>query len=225
MIEIKGNGNIVSREISVSTFIRLHIGCTGIIELHQSDEEKVIFETDENLQDFFNVANAGRTLFVTTDAKLRQPVFTKATVKIFVRQLDKLYVRNDRGNVICPNQLTLSQPLEIKVQSVGNTDLNLVVPAIKILCQAEGDVTLRGSCEKIDIKNQSQGHFNSLHLKAGDLSIKNMAEGNVDLYAEKNISMKHYGQGYIHYYGPATVKDVLQYGHGEVKHMKEQEVS
>lgn len=218
MIEIQGNGNIVSRELSVSTFIRLHIGCKGVIELHQSDEEKVIVETDENLQEFFSVANAGRTLYVSYEAVLRKPVFTKATIKIYIRQLEMLYVRNDRGNVVCPKQLSFSQPLEIKIQSVGNTELNLAVPSIKILCQAEGNVTLSGACGKIDIKNQSQGNFNSFHLKAEELNIKNMAEGNVELFAEKSISIKHYGEGYIHYYGPAVIKDVVQYGDGEIKH-------
>jgi hypothetical protein len=220
MIEIQGNGNIVSREISVSTFIRLHLACKGEIELHQSDEEKVIIETDENLQDFFSAVNAGRTLWVSTDGALRKPVFTKAVVKIYIKQMDKLIIRNDHGNVSCPAQLVFTQPLEVKIQSVGNTDLNLSTPAIKMVCQCEGNVTMRGSCEKIDIKTQMEGNFNSSQLKAGELSIKNMAEGSVDLYAENFITMKHYGEGYIHYYGPAVVKDVVQYGDGEIKHLK-----
>lgn len=220
MIEIQGNGNIVSREISVSTFIRLHLSGKGLIELHQSDEEKVIIETDENLQDFFAVANAGRTLYVSAEAKFRRPVYTHCVIKLYIRQLDTLYVRNEGANVVCPNEISLSQPLKITIQSEGNTELNLVVPSIKILCQAQGNVTLRGACEKIDIKNQSEGHFNAGQLKAGDVYIKNMAEGNVVLYAEKTIQMKHYGEGYVHYYGPAAVKDVVQYGDGEIKHMK-----
>ena len=220
MIEIKGNGNIVSREVNVSTFIRLHLACRGQIELHQSDEEKVVIDADENLQDYFSIENSGRTLYVSSDAKFRRPIYTHCVIKVYIRQMDTLYVRNDGANVICPNEISLSQPLDIKVQSEGNTSLYLVVPSIKILCQAQGNVVLRGTCEKLDIKNQSEGHFNALHLKAGDVSIKNMSEGNIELYAEKTISMKHFGHGYIHYYGPATVKDVLHYGDGEIKHMK-----
>jgi hypothetical protein len=219
MIEIKGNGTIVAREISVSIFTRLHLAGAGLIELHQSDEEKVVIETDENLQTYFSVVNSGRTLYVSSGAKFRRPVYTSCVIKIFLRQMNTLYVQNE-GDLVCPGQISLSQPVEIKVQSQGNTSLHLVAPAIKIGCQTEGNVTLRGACEKIDIKNQSQGHFNSAHLKAGDLTIKNMAEGNVNLYAEKTIDMKHYGQGYIHYYGPATIKDVVMLGEGEIKHIK-----
>ncbi|MFI5205276.1 MAG: GIN domain-containing protein [Flavobacteriales bacterium] len=220
MIEIKGNGNIVSREVSVSTFIRLHLAGKGQIELHQSDEEKVIFEADENLQECFSAVNAGRTLYVSTESKFRRPVFTHCLIKVFLRQMQTLYVRCEGGNVVCPNEISLTQPLSIKVQSEGNTQLNLVVPSIKIVCMTEGNVTLQGATEKIDIKTMMEGHFDASQLKAGELSIKNMAEGNVLLHADKTIRISHYGEGYIHYTGNAEVKDVKQYGEGEIKHIK-----
>ncbi|HEY1038765.1 MAG TPA: DUF2807 domain-containing protein [Bacteroidia bacterium] len=217
MIEVQGNGNIVSREISVSTFVRLHLGCKGIVELHQSDEEKVIVETDENLLDHFSAVNAGRTLYVSTQEKLRQPAFTSCVVKIFLRQLNILYVRNDHGNVICPNEITLTEPLKITVQSVGENELFFNVPSVKILCQAHGNTILKGRTGKLEIKNMSQGDLNASQLKAGELSIKNMTQGNVWLHADESISISHYGKGFIHYTGNAVVKDIKQYGDGEVK--------
>lgn len=220
MMEVKGNGNIVSREISVSTFVRLHIGCNGIVELHQSDEEKVIIEADENLLEYCAATNAGRTLYVSTREKIKQPAYTSCVVKVFLRQLNVLYVRNDPGNVICPNVITLSEPLDIKIQSVGNTELNINAPKIKILCQAEGNVVLKGKTEKLEIKTQSQGNFDSSQLKAAELIIKNMSEGNVLLHADNLIAISHYGEGFIHYSGNAVVKDIKQYGAGEVKRVK-----
>lgn len=219
MIEVKGNGNIVSREISVSSFIRLHVSGHELVELYQSDEEKVVIETDENLQDFFEAVNSGRTLFVTAGAKLKKPVYTKCTIRIYCRQMDVLYIRNDKADLVCPEPISLSNPLEITIQTVGNTSLNFNAPSIKVLCQGEGDITFKGKCDSIEIKNQHQGAFNSRALMAGNLSIKNMGEGNVELYAEKEISIKHYGEGYVHYYGNAVLKDVKQYGHGQIKHM------
>lgn len=220
MIELKGNGTIASREISVSTFVRLHLGCQGTIELHQGDEEKVSIEADENLLEYFSATNAGRTLYISTEANFRQPVYTSCRVKVFMRQLNKLFVRNVNGNVICPEPLSLGEPLEIKIQSVGNTELNLIVPSVKILCQAVGNTTLKGSCEKLDIKNQCTGNFDSSQMQAGELNISNMASGNVLLHANDSIRITHYGNGTIHYSGDANVKDVKQYGNGEIKHVK-----
>ncbi len=219
MIEVKGNGNIVSREIKVSSFIRLHLSGKGLIELHQSDDEKVIVETDENLQENFVAANSGRTLYVSAEANFRKPVYTKCNIKIFLRQIDMLYIRNENANVVCVNEISLVNPIEIKIQSVGNTELNINAPSIKILSQCQGNVLLKGKCGRIEIKNQSQGDFNSSELNADELSIKNMAEGNIDLFANKSIAIKHYGQGYVHYSGNATLKEVKQYGDGEIKHV------
>lgn len=219
MIEVKGNGNIISREIQVSSFIRLHVSGKGLVELYQSDEEKVIVETDENFQEFFSVANSGRTLYVSAETKLKKPVYTVCKIKIYLRQIDVLYIRNDHANLICGNQITLSNPVEIKVQSVGNIELDINAPAIKILCQCEGNILLKGKCESLTIKNQSQGDFDSKNLIADRVTINNMAQGDVQLYADREIRIKHFGQGYIHYSGKAIMKDVRQYGDGEIKHV------
>jgi len=218
MIEIKGNGNIVSKEIQVSSFLRLHIAGRGMIELIQSGDEKVVVETDENLQDYFEAQNSGGTLYVTAEAKLRKPLFTRCLIKIYFRQLDALVIRCDGGDVTCPNPITVLNPIDIKIQSRGNSALNIEAPAIKLLSQCEGDVVLKGKCGSITIKNQSQGAFSSKELRAEDLTIKNMAEGNIEVYADKTISISHFGAGYVHYYGNAVLKDVKQFGSGEIKH-------
>lgn len=220
MIEVQGNGNIVSRELSASTFVRLHLGCKGIVELHQSDEEKVIVEADENLLEYIAATNAGRTLFVSTGEGLKRPVFTSCVVKVFCRQLNVLHVRNDGGNVICPNEITLTEPLKVTVQTVGQTELWLNAPAVKILCQAQGNTVLKGRAGKLEVKNMSHGDFDSSQLKASELVFKHMAEGNALLHADDSISISHYGQGFIHYTGNAVVKDIRHYGHGEVKRVK-----
>lgn len=222
MIEVKGNGNIVSKEISVSTFIRLHLGCKGTVELYQSNEEKIIIESDENLMEYFTAANAGQTLYVSVEANLKRLVFTTCIVKVYLRQLNVLYVRNDHGNVVCKDQLKLLNPLDIKIQSVGNTELNIDAPSIKLTSQCEGNVALKGRCETIEIKNQSQGDFTSKELMAEELTIKNMSQGNIELFANKAITINHYGQGYVHFFGNALIKGVKQYGDGLIQHKESQ---
>ena len=219
MIEVKGNGNIISREISVSSFIRLHISGKGQVELYQSDEEKVIVETDENLQEFIYVGNSGRTLYVSVEGKLRQPVFTVCKIKIYLRQIDVMHIRNENANLTCGNKITTTGPIEIKNQSAGNVELDINAPAIKILSQSVGDVVLKGKCDSLIVKNQAIGDFNARDLIADRASIQNSAVGNVLLHAEKEITIKHSGVGYIHYSGKAILKDVRQHGVGEIKHI------
>mgnify|MGYP003623524887 CR=1 FL=1 len=217
MTAIEGNGNIISREVPVSSFIRLHVAARGNVRVVQSAEEKVTVETDENLQEYFYVQNSGRTLYVSCESVLRNPVFTRCEITVSLRQIDTLDIRN-YGNLACDGPLVLAGPLDIKVQSFGNTRLDIEAPSIKLLNQAVGDVSLKGRCESIQIKNQAQGNFTAKELIARELTIKNMAEGNIELYAEKYIIIGHYGSGTVHYWGDAVMKDVKQYGSGPISH-------
>ncbi len=218
MVQVKGNGNIVSKTYPISSFLRLHIAVRGITELIQSEEEKVEVEMDENLLDHFEVGNAGRTLFVSTDGKLRRPIYTSCTVRIYFRQLEDLVIRCDAGNVVTTSRMVLQSPLDLKVQSVGNVTLNLSTPQLKAVLQMEGDVTLMGDCGTVDIRTQSEGNLMAKELFCSELKLKNQSQGNIDVFADKKIWISHFGQGYIHYYGDAALMDVKQYGEGEVKH-------
>ena len=133
--------------------------------------------------------------------------------------LSTLLVRCDGCEVICPGAITLTEPLEVKIQSVGNTTLHINAPAIKLLSQCQGDVVMKGTCGHIDIKNKSEGNFSSRELTAETLSIKNMSEGNVDLFATNHLYISHFGEGDVHYYGNAILKDVKQYGDGRITHV------
>ncbi|QEC78702.1 GIN domain-containing protein [Mucilaginibacter ginsenosidivorax] len=220
MIQIKGNGNIVSKEIHVSSFIRLHLSGKGLFELIQSNEEKVIVETDENLVDFFEIVNSGRTLYISADGKFRKPVYTQCIVRVFLRQIDSLYIRCDQGDIKCDHLITLQNLLEIKIQSIGNTSLNINAPAIKLLSQCQGNVTLEGKCQLLEVKNQSEGSFTSREMATDILLFKNMSVGDVKLFAEKQISISHYGEGQVNYWGNAVLKEVKQYGTGQIKHLE-----
>ncbi len=220
MIEVQGSGTITRKEIPVSSFLRLHLSARGTVYIEQADEEKVIIEADDNLLDYFEVVNSGRTLYVTSEAKLRKPVFTDLKITVRVRQVDTIS-NVGLGNVESLNQLVCTEPILVKIHSQGDTNLDINAPKIEVVMACQGNVTFRGECNEAKIKTSSQGDLDCKNLRAKDLYIKNMSQGNILLYAEESISITHMGQGYIHYFGPGRLKDIKQHGQGEVVHLKE----
>lgn len=218
MVQVKGNGNLVSKEYPISSFLRLHIAVKGVTELIQSQEEKVVVEMDENLLEYFSAANSGRTLYVATEGTLRKPVFTHARVKIYFRQIDHLVIRCEGGEVRSPMPIILQSPLDLLVQSEGDVNLNIQAPQLKVMLQMQGNMTLSGDCGEVEIKTQSQGNLMARGLFASELKLKNSSQGNIEVFADKKIWIKHHGMGTIHYYGDAQLMDVTQWGQGEVKH-------
>jgi hypothetical protein len=222
MFEVQGNGNVVSLERRVSSFVRLHLSAQGSVELIASDEEKVVIEADENLHDYFEIVNSGRTLFVTAEGKLRQPKFTDLKIRIYVRQLHTLY-NASIGPVRMTNLFRTDQPFDIKIHAHGDTELNVEAPSIRLVTATHGHVTLRGACDSIDIRAGSHGDLDCRGLRAGTVSLRNASHGNITLYAEQSLAIRHMGHGYVHYYGPGRLTDVRQFGHGEIRHLDEPE--
>jgi len=224
MIKVKGNGEIISAERSVSSFIRVHVSVSGMVELIQSDEEKVIIEADENLHEYIEVVNSGRTLYITMDGKWRIPDFTTLKVKVYYRQVFTIYNGCVNGTLTCANTLTSSQPVEIKIYSdKSNSKLNINAPAIKLVTACVGDVEIEGSCNTLEVNAKSQGNLYARQLIAKNTILKNYSQGNLEIYADETLTISNYGEGNISYWGNGILRDIKQYGNGEVKHRKADE--
>ena len=222
MIEVKGSGNVVSAEKSISSFIRLHISINGTVELIQADEEKVIVEADENLQEYIEVTNSGRTLYVTAEGKWRTPGFSRLIIKIYYRQLYNIYNASIKGTLICNGPLKSSEPVEVKIYSEkSSSKLNISAPAIKLITACVGDVEIEGACNIFEINAKSEGNLYARGMRAKSLSLKNYSAGNLEVYADETLTISNYGEGSISYWGDGVLKDIKQYGDGEIKHKKE----
>ncbi|WP_171025718.1 GIN domain-containing protein [Hymenobacter jeollabukensis] len=220
MMQVQGSGVLVSREYPVSSFTRLHLSAHGLVELVHGSEEKVVVECDDNLLEHLQVANSGRTLYVTSENKLRAPAFTDLRVTVYLRQLDQLHCAARGGEVSTRNTLVGAVPLALKVMSSGTTRLSVDVPKLTVNLACQGDVTLAGTAEEVQIQTAAEGNLDCRELRAQHLRLRNASAGNIDLYAEQTISLTHLGAGYIHYRGPARLADVRQYGAGDIRHVE-----
>ena len=225
MNTIKGSGSIDLREQEVSSFIYLHVAINAKengqpvqVELHPSDEEKVVFETDANLVRYFSAVNLGRTLFVASDAGYRNIDFTLLKIKVYLRQVGRIQITCDNFKLTTAKQLSSPMPLELKVQGVGNANIALEVPVLKALFQVEGNISLQGKCEEAQLRTHSVGNLMAKDFVTQKLKLKNMSEGFLEVHAEKSIEIFHGGEGNVHYYGNARLNDVVQRGDGFIHH-------
>jgi len=219
MIKVEGNGNIISKEIGVNSFVRLHVSLSGKVELVQADEEKVVIETDENLMDYMQIENSGRTLYVTTEGKWRVPGFTSLKVTIYYRQLYTIYYASEKSSLVCANTLRSGEPVEIKIYSDKSTSsLDIDAAQVKLITACVGNVEIKGACNLLEINAKSQGNLDAKNMKAQNVVLKNYSQGDIDLFADETLTISNYGQGNIHYWGKGLLKDIKQYGDGEVRH-------
>lgn len=222
MMKVQGSGALAQREHLVSSFTRLHLSITGTVRFVVGDEERVLVEADDNLLEYVGVVNSGRTLYITSENKLRSPAYSALTVTVYLRQLSALNIAAD-GDLRCPDLLRVGTPLEVKIQSNGNTELHLAAPALTLTVASNGDVLLGGEADDVQVKVASDGHFDARRLRAGRLTVRNRSNGNVRVWAGHTIELHHGGNGTLHYAGPARLLDVNQRGSGEVRRVADAE--
>lgn len=175
--------------------------------------------TDENLQSFVTAINSGRTLYISLKTMLKMPEFTALKLQVFTRQLDTINI-GTHGNVIMSKAYNGALPLDIKIQSAGDTELHLSAPSIKINIQSHGNFKIVGECGGLSAKTQSHGDFDAQDLIAQNVVFSTQSKGNAWLYASESLIIKHAADGFVHYYGEGILKDIQHHGSGEVKHCK-----
>jgi Putative auto-transporter adhesin, head GIN domain len=218
MMKLQGSGTLAVRTMVVSSFTRLHLSVHGTVHFVLGDDERVEVEADDNLLDYVQAINSGRTLFITSENKLRSPGFTVLRITVYLRQLAEISIACD-GDVVCPDLLRVPNPLNVKIQSNGATELALEAPALTISIASDGDTTLRGAAGDVQLKAHSHGSVWARELITQHLTVTNKCDGNVEVYAEQTIAAQHMGNGYLHYGGPARLTDVRASGSGPVRHV------
>ncbi len=206
------------RSYEVSSFTRLHLSVHGTVYFVLGDEERIEVEADDNLLDYVQTVNSGRTLYVTSANKLRSPAYSALRTTVYLRQLADLNLACD-GDLICPDVLRVANPLTVRIQSNGATELNVEAPALTINITSNGDTTLRGAAGDVQLITASNGQLRDFDLRTQHLQITSKSNGNVEVYAEQTIAAHHMGNGYLHYAGPARLTDVRANGDGAVRHV------
>jgi len=203
---IEGNGNLVTRDVAVSSFNELK--ASGIYELRllQGNTESVRIEADENLHELFLVSNEGSKLVIDMKKLENTNLKTKNKMRVYVtfkslKDLDLSTV----GNVRSDEELRFDE-LNLKNQSVGNVNLKLTAKKIDIRNSSVGNVTLSGKAENAFVKNSSVGSLEAGDFVVQTMDIDNNGIGSAEVHATKELKVKDNIMSKVKNKGSGTVR-------------------
>jgi len=203
---IEGNGNLVTKNISVQPFTALDASGVYELKLTQGSSESVKIEADENLQELFTVRNNGSKLVIEMKELKNKNLKSKNKMRVYV-QFKNLTALNLRtvGNVKSDASLSFDN-LEFTNASVGNVDLDLKVAKLNLENNSVGEIRLSGQAENAVMKNNGVGS-----LKAGDfvvqtLDIDNSGVGSAEVNAAKGLKVQDSFLGKVRNKGAAPVR-------------------
>lgn len=214
-IKVRGNGDVITTTRSVSPFSELKIEGVFNIYLLQGSKEKVLVETDENLQDYVVVKNRGNELVIKTKDDVDIHRSGKNNVFVTITDISKLEV-NSVGKTECRDKLKLNH-LNLEVNSVGKTVIKLECNQLNAEVNAVGSLEIIGSAKSANIHHTGVGSMDAFDFFVDYLSLHHSGIGSVKAYAGKEISIDSEGIGSIRYTGPAEISEINSSGIGSVK--------
>jgi len=203
---LEGNGNMITREVTVSPFTELKASGIYELKLSQGSKESVKIEADENLQDLFQVKNDGNKLVIDMKKLENTSLQTKSKLKVYVtfKSLKNLEL-STVGSVSSDENLSFND-LQLRNTSIGKVDLSMTVNRLDLENKSVGEVKLSGKAQNAVVVNNGVGS-----IKAGDfvvqtMNIDNSGIGSAEVNAEKELKVKDSMMGKVKNKGAAPAK-------------------
>ena len=213
--QVSGNGNVVTKDISVSPFTQLELKGVFNVFISQGEKENVKVEADENLQDVVEILQNDKNLTIKCKEKFSIRKSTKMNIYITVKNLDHLHI-NGVGSVSSTTPLNQDN-LALDISGVGNTELQLNCKKLNVNISAVGNIKLKGNADAADISASGTGNLKAFDLMVKKLNISVSGVGNAEVHADEEINISSSGIGNLTYSGNATVKSKVASGIGNVK--------
>lgn len=203
---IEGNGKLVTKELPVSSFESLKASGVYELKLSQGVAESVKIEADENLHQYFNVRNEGKTLVIDMKGTKNKNMKLKNKLKVYVsfkklREMDLNMV----GDVKADASLSFAD-LDLENNSVGKVELDLSATTLKLKNNSVGKVKLSGKAENAMVEHNGVGNLDAGSLVVQTMKIDNSGVGGAEVNAAKELTVSDNMLGKVKNKGTATVK-------------------
>ncbi len=212
---IRGDGNVVSKEISIAEYnsIEFRGGSTIFYEQKADSTPYLRIEIDENLYPYLEVKSENGTLSVKTEqgANIRP---TKYEIYTNSKNLNSI---NASGSIktFVKGKLE-SDNFEFKVSGSGSiTCDSLIANSVKSRVSGSANITLTGKAGTIDTAISGSGKVMSSDMQADTVICTVSGSGNFSVYAEKLLKVKVSGSGNVNYKGDPHIEQSIS-GSGKV---------
>lgn len=214
---VTGSGKVTQKTYDVANFKEVDLSVVFDVVIIPSDNEKVVVETDDNLQNLLIIENDNNSLAIKMKPETNISRKTKGKITIYAKELSEI---TNSSVATLENQGVLnSKKLILNNSAVGNANLKINTSDLTINNSGVGNTDIDGSCDNLKIQNSAVGNFDASDLKCKHLDIDNRAVGNTKVYAYEDIAINNSAIGKLDVYGDCVIKKISNNAVGKfVKH-------
>ena len=209
---IKGNGNLVTYEKTVSAFDKIRVSNSAVVRFHASSEYRAVVTIDENLDEYVEVVTRNNVLNIGTESG--SYLFTKFSVDIYCPVLTGVSIFGS-GNFENMDKITAST-FEMSVSGSGGIKVTVDCENFSAKISGSGGMVAAGSCKDADIGISGSGRFNGDEFIINNATVSISGSGSMNVYVADNLKANISGSGNISYRGEPKIDSRVN-GSGRIR--------
>ena len=212
---IKGEGNAVTKEITLDPFHSIGLSLDADVILKQGSPQKVEIDAEANIIDNIKTKVRNGTWNIGIEENVIK--HEKITIYITIPDLKAVSVAGS-GDVTTKGAFTGMENLALSIAGSGDLKLEGEAKSLDISVAGSGDVLMAGSAGKVGVSIAGSGDVNLKDLVAGDCDISIAGSGNCKVNTSGNLDVSIVGSGDVYYTGGAKVHSSIM-GSGDLHEM------
>lgn len=202
--KVRGNGNVVTQDRSVSTFSGVKSAGSLDIVLVNGPAQSVKIEAEENLQEYIETNVDGDVLTVRTREGYR--ISPRKDLKIYVTSPALRDVKVvGSGNITSQGAISSSNELKFSINGSGDIDVNVDAPKVEAEISGSGDMKLQGTVKTFDSQINGNGDIHAMDLKAEEAKVEINGSGDAEVFGSVKVEVVVRGSGDVAYKGNGQV--------------------
>ena len=207
-----GDGHVTKESRKVDSFDGIKTSAGIDVYLFQGDEEKVVVETDDNLQDCIKTEVKGSTLHCYIDCRVRHSSMMKVYVNYkMLNKIDASSGSDVRGE-------TVMKAESLRIESSSGADVKLEVEAQNISCSSSSgaDILIKGKAEDFRGNASSGADIKADGLTVKTCNVSASSAGDIRITVTDRIDADASSGGDVVYYGKPDIEHVHESSGGDV---------
>lgn len=210
---IKGDGNLITSEKTVSSFEKIRAGSNAEVNFHASREYRVAVTVDANLEQYVEIFTEDGVLRIGTERDNCK--FTKFSVDVYCPVLTGISL-SGAGNFHGIDTIA-ALSFDVRISGAGNMEGTVECEKFSIDISGAGNMSVTGTSNDADLSISGAGKFNGSRFNVQNVTVRVSGAGKVDIGVENSLNAKISGAGEINYRGEPKTVDSNVSGAGKVR--------
>jgi hypothetical protein len=216
--KVKGNKNVITKEIAISDYDRIEVSGGVNVEYSQSDESPSLQITlDENLFDYLDVQVKDKRLVIKPKEKsvnLAPTTFVVRSMSTALAEVKKA----GSGKFTIVTGLTVDE-LQFKIAGSTKVVTEKAIHVNKLKIDAAGSSTMQlvGEVNEVRLEIAGSGRLDALDCEIRSLDCQIAGSGRISTFVTEHLSYEIAGSGTIEYKGNPSIEKQNVAGSGKVK--------